>query len=139
MENINNYQGQPTTYNANADCQAVVEYGKLGYSKAQIASALNVSKQTLLNWVEKHVAFKEAMELSTTHAQAWWEGVGQGALHADKFQGSVYNKAITCRFRDDYGEITESIIKNAPKEAFRIGADVEGFLKEAIQKINEEF
>lgn len=126
--------GAPSLYNASEDCERVVELGKLGYSDTEIAAELNISRRTLYNWIDVHVAFKEAMELAATYSQAWWEAKGRGALLYDKFQSAVYNKIMTCRFRHDYGDKLETTIKNPEGETLKIESQTP---EEAAKKYNE--
>ncbi len=95
--------GRPTTYKP-AYCQRVVEMGKEGKSFAQMASAFEVTRQTIDNWGMEHGEFLEALTRARIEAQTWWEDVGQAALGADKFQSSVWRTSMQARFRDDYTE-----------------------------------
>lgn len=109
MENETNKQPEkrppwrPTDYRPEF-CSRVVELGREGKSYTQIASALDIMKSTLYEWKNKYPDFSDALTLARQEAQTWWEDVGQKALFADKFQGLVYNRAMQCRFPEDYLE-----------------------------------
>jgi len=73
----------------------------------QIAAALGVSKQTLHNWKAAHPEFLDAMDCSLTHAQAWWESIGQDNLVSvpgSTLNASVYSRSMAARFPDDWRE-----------------------------------
>jgi transposase-like protein len=93
--------GRPTDYNPDF-CERVIELGKQGKSVTQIACALDVVKSTLYLWEQEHPEFSDAMKKARQHAQTWFEEIGQNALFADKFQASLWNKQVTCRFPEDY-------------------------------------
>lgn len=95
--------GHPTDYRKEY-CERVIELGKQGFSYAEMAADIGISKQTLYNWRDAHEEFFDALNIARTNSQAWWENVGRNALFADKFQSGVYNKRISCMFADDYTE-----------------------------------
>lgn len=95
--------GRPTLYNP-AFCERVVELGREGKSRAQIASALDVAKATIQNWEAEHPEFLAAMTRARDEAQAWWEGMGQYGLTAGQFNSALWAKNVSCRFREDYSE-----------------------------------
>lgn len=88
-----------------AHCATVIEMGLRGKTKAQMAAAIGVSKQTLINWRETHRdTFGAAMDLAETCAQAWWEDLGQEGVTSKEFNGAVYSRSMACRFREDWAE-----------------------------------
>lgn len=99
--------GRPSLYKPEY-CEMVVELGKQGKSPAQIASALEVNRQTLNNWAGEHDDFLAALTRAKVEEQTWWENVGQAALTADKFQSAVWAKSMQARFREDYTERREN-------------------------------
>lgn len=98
--------GRPSTYDP-AYCARVIDLGKEGKSQVQIACSLEVDPATLRRWAEEHEEFRLALTRAKTAEQDWWEGVGQKALFADKFQAAVWSKSMSARFRDDYTERKE--------------------------------
>lgn len=94
---------RPTDYDASY-CEAVIEYGRQGKSIAWIASELDVSKQTLHNWMAAHPEFLDAMEVSRAHAQRWWEDAGQAGMLTPGFGASVWSRSMAARFPDDWRE-----------------------------------
>jgi orotate phosphoribosyltransferase-like protein len=75
-------------------CKKVVEYGSQGMGKTEIAAELKVSTQTLDMWLFKHPEFANAMNLSNTYCQAWWEKIGRlGTVGKIKdFNPSLYTQ-----------------------------------------------
>ncbi len=94
---------RPTDYRPEF-CEQVVELGRQGKSYTQIASALDINKSTLYEWKDRYPDFSNALTRARQEAQTWWEDVGQSALFAEKFQPVVYNRAMQCRFPEDYLE-----------------------------------
>jgi hypothetical protein len=95
--------GRPSDYNE-AFCEQVVELGKAGKSKAQMAATFDVSRQTIDNWAAAHPEFLEALSRAEAHCQAWWEDEGQKGMTAPGFNAAVWKKSVEARFRDDYTE-----------------------------------
>ena len=102
--------GRPTSYRPKY-CARVVKMGKEGLSMCQMASRLDVARQTLDNWGESHPKFLEALQRARSDAQNWWENKGMDALGADKFQSSVWKTSMQARFREDYTERKDHTVK----------------------------
>jgi hypothetical protein len=96
--------GRPTLYRPEY-CERVVELGKQGKSRVQIADALDLnSRSTLDDWAEVHPEFSEALTRAKMAEQAYWEELGHQALFADRFQAVVWKTSMQARFREDYTE-----------------------------------
>lgn len=95
--------GRPTKYLPEM-CELVVEWGKLGKSRAWICSRLDITPQTMANWEKVHTDFFEAMTRSRMHAQAHWEDQGQDNLLTVGFQSSVWSRSMGARFPEDWRE-----------------------------------
>lgn len=95
--------GRPTDYR-DEYCARVVELGREGKSHAQIAAALDVSRQTLHNWANAHPEFLDAITHARDLAQAWFEDKGQIGLMTPGFNASLWAKQVSARFPDDYTE-----------------------------------
>jgi hypothetical protein len=102
--------GRPTEYDPSY-CEDVIELGKAGKSKAQMASHFDVSRQTIDNWAVANPEFLEALNRAMAHCQAWWEDTGQTGMVAPGFNAAVWKKSVEARFRDDYTERQEQTIK----------------------------
>lgn len=98
--------GRPTDYKPEY-CVDVIDLGKAGKSKAQMASHFDVARSTIDKWAEAHPEFSEALSRAMAHCQAWWENEGQTGMTSDKFNAAVWKKSVEARFRDDYTERQE--------------------------------
>jgi hypothetical protein len=94
---------RPTEYREEY-CEQVIEYGKAGKSLAWIAAELDVSKQTLHNWMAAHPEFMDAMDAARAHSQRWWEDAGQNGMAAPGFNASIWSRSMAARFPDDWRE-----------------------------------
>ena len=95
--------GRPTAYQPEY-CERVIALGKAGKSKAQIACELDVTRQTIENWIAEYPEFFDAMDSARMYAQAWFENIAQNNM-TDPVQGfsaSLWAKQVSCRFPDDY-------------------------------------
>ena len=102
--------GRPSEYDE-AYCERVIELGKDGKSKAQMAAAFDVSRQTIDNWAAAHPEFLEALSRAMAHCQAWWEDKGAKGMETPGFNAAVWKKSVEARFREDYTEHQEQTIK----------------------------
>lgn len=99
--------GRPTDYKPEY-CEAVIEWGKLGKSKAWMCSKLETTPQTMAAWCEAHPEFLEAITRGVTHSQEWWEDKGQDCIEKAGFQGSVWSRSMAARFPNDWREKTDT-------------------------------
>lgn len=98
--------GRPTLYRPEY-CSKVVELGRDGLSRVQIAAEFDVAKSTLQEWEKQHPEFSVAITLAMTLSQAWWEKKGQECLimpAGATFQGSVWSRSMAARFPEDWRE-----------------------------------
>lgn len=94
--------GRPTYYDP-AICETVVELGRQGAGRYEIAAAINTPYTTMLLWEKTHPEFAEAMDHAKGYAHGWWEkrgreGVGEGT----KFNAPAYALQVRNRFRGDW-------------------------------------
>lgn len=86
-------------------CDAVIAMGKDGASETMMAvHACGVVRSTMRGWANKYPEFKRALGLAREHSKAWWEHTGNIRLRTMGFNTNLYNKIISCRFREDYSE-----------------------------------
>lgn len=95
--------GRPSDYKPEF-CEDVIELGKAGKSKAQMAAAFDVSRQTIDNWAIANPAFAAALDRAMAHCQAWWEDKGAEGMEKAGFNAAVWKKSVEARFREDYTE-----------------------------------
>jgi hypothetical protein len=93
--------GRPSEYDP-AYCERVMELGRQGKSKAQMAAALGCCRNTLDAWAEAHPEFLSAVKLGQELALAWWEDQGQDGITAEKFNATAFIFQMKNRFREDY-------------------------------------
>jgi DNA-binding XRE family transcriptional regulator len=85
-------------------CKVVVNQGRQGKSRTQIAVYLGVSRKRLKAWEKEHPEFAEAMEIALDYARAWWENKAQRSLGQKHFQAGMLAKMMASRFPDEYSE-----------------------------------
>lgn len=99
--------GQPSKYDP-AYCSQVIEWGKLGYSREHIACELDVSWNTLLNWMDVHPEFLEACEKAKMHEMIYFEKLA--LAHQVEVQGgarlnpALWGRSMAARFPAKYRE-----------------------------------
>ena len=106
-------EGRQSLYRDNF-CNKVIELGKKGKSKIQIAAALNVNRRTLENWSASHEAFREAMDWAKDLSQAWWEDQGQDGINDRTFNTRLFQLQLANRFPEDYS-LTDKVEISGPK------------------------
>lgn len=99
--------GRPTKYGP-AMCETVLDLGAAGKSKAQIASQLGISRETLDIWARTHKEFSDSVKAAQELALAWWENKGQEhTFESGKgFNATAFIFQMKNRFRDDYRDTT---------------------------------
>lgn len=98
--------GRPTDYRSE-HCARVIELGRAGKSRAQIAAVLDISRQTLDNWQAAHPEFLEAMTRAKDLSLAWWETAGQEGIFERSFNATAWGLQVRNRFPEDYRDKTE--------------------------------
>lgn len=93
-----NKGGRPTDYREDF-CARVIELGREGKSKAQIAAALDVSRDTVHEWTKKHPEFSDAIKRAEELALAWWEDAGQMGMMRQGFNATAFIFQMKNRFR----------------------------------------
>jgi hypothetical protein len=87
-------------------CDHVVGLGGHGYSFAEIADDLKITRAELQAWTQSHPDFREAMVHARDRALAWWERKArEGLEQGTKLNTTVWSKSIAARFPSEaYGE-----------------------------------
>lgn len=102
--------GRPTAYRPEM-CDRVIELGKLGKSKAQMAADFGISREYLDDWAKRFPEFGDAFARARVHAQAWWENEGERGMWQEgegaKLNYQLWARSIAARFPDDYSERTK--------------------------------
>lgn len=96
--------GRPTDYRPEY-CDTVIELGREGKSKAQIAANLDVSRDTIDEWCKVHPEFSDAIKRARELSLSWWEDQGQQGIWAGKlFNANAYGLQVRNRFPEEYKE-----------------------------------
>lgn len=100
--------GRPTDYDA-AYCDQVIELGKTGASKAEMAAELGIVRQTLDNWCEQFPEFMDAVKQAVSWSQAWWEKQGRLATFGgtEGFNATSFIFNMKNRFPADWKDKVE--------------------------------
>jgi len=90
--------GRPTDYRPD-HCARVIELGREGKSRAEIASALDCSRTTLAAWEKSHPEFLDALRRAKDEELAWWEGQAREGLNkGSAFNATIWSKSVSGRF-----------------------------------------
>lgn len=103
-----NKLGRPTKYRPEF-CKVVIELGRLGKSKAQIAAdpRIDVSRMTLDLWCKEHPAFLYALTRARDLALAEWENKAENGIASVGFNSGLWGRIMSARFPEDYREVRE--------------------------------
>ncbi|MFC0282414.1 hypothetical protein ACFFJB_14740 [Camelimonas abortus] len=115
--------GRPTEYRPEY-CERVIQLGREGASKAEMAHALGVSRNTLDNWAEANPEFLSAVKEAVSLAQGWWESEGRKATFGlvPGFNATAFIFNMKNRFPDDWREKTQQEISGPNGGAIPITA-----------------
>lgn len=113
-------RGRRTKYDPSM-CEVVIELGRRGRSKAQMASQLEISRSTFDRYLEEHEAFRESYELADTHSQAFWENVGMGGMaKGHLFNDRAWSLQVRNRFPHSYKESRELELGGAGGQPIKV-------------------
>ena len=90
----------------------VVDCGKDGYSRAELAAELGIAIQTLHNWEAAHPEFLEATTRARDLALAWWNRQGSKGIWAKSFNAAAYRLQVMNRFPRDWRDRQEVVVSN---------------------------
>jgi aminoglycoside phosphotransferase len=109
MQDLIKLYGLPhAIYNPSEHPARVVEMGKLGYTKARMASEMNISRKTFFSWIDEHEEFAYAVELAVTHAQARAEEeLDRIATGEKNGNPQAYIFKMKMQHKDDYTEVKQ--------------------------------
>jgi hypothetical protein len=93
--------GRPTKYDP-AMCGRVVELGRLGAGRAEIALELDICRQTFANWENEHPEFLDATTRAADYSAGWWERLGRVGVTAKVFNAQAYSLQVRNRFPRDW-------------------------------------
>lgn len=86
----------------------VIECGKAGMTRTQIACEIGVLRETVTEWAKKHPTFSAAYTKAMMYSQSFWEAMGQtGCGKGHGFNGQTYQFLMKNIFKDDYRDKQE--------------------------------
>lgn len=89
--------GRPPTYRAEM-CDTVIECGRKGFSRAEIAAELDISRQTLYRWEHEYQEFSDALSRAHDLSLAWWEREPRENLGSREFNAGLWKQCMSGRF-----------------------------------------
>lgn len=82
-------------------CKRIVELGKKGKTKSQMAAALNIALSTFNAWMDAHEEFAEAYARADTQARAYMEGLAErGVFLGARFNDRAWLAMLRSRWPD---------------------------------------
>jgi hypothetical protein len=93
--------GRPSKYDPSF-CELVLDLGSEGKSRAQIAAAIGVDRDTLREWAKQYPEFSVAIKGAKELELAWWENAGQINMTRQGFNATAFIFQMKNRFREDY-------------------------------------
>ena len=101
--------GRPTKYDPKM-CKTLIELGKQGMSKCEMALELDIAYDTFDRWQNENAEFSEAVKRATRYSQAWWERQGRIATFGaiDGFNATSYVFNMKNRFRADWNDTVKN-------------------------------
>jgi hypothetical protein len=99
---------RPTDYDP-AFCDRVIELGREGASKAEMAAELECARSTFALWEDAHPEFSEAVKDAVAYSQAWWEKQGRNATFGkiEGFNATAFIFNMKNRFPTDWRDKQE--------------------------------
>lgn len=101
--------GRPTKYDP-AFCDQIIELGREGASKAEMALRLGINRSTFTEWEANRADFSAAVKEAETLSQGWWEMKGRQATFGgiDGFNATSYIFQMKNRFSSDWRDKRET-------------------------------
>lgn len=87
-------------------CEIAVKVLSDGESLAAVCCELDVCRDTLYEWKDKHPEFAKALQRGLQKAQRVWETIGKDGVtgNIEKFSATPWIFTMKNRFRADYQE-----------------------------------
>jgi transposase len=106
-----NPEGRPSKYNP-LFCDKVIELGKIGASKVEMACELDICRTTFDNYEKEYPEFLKAVKQAVMFSQAFWEKNGRLATFGGtpNFNATTWIFNMKNRFSEDWKDKTESSV-----------------------------
>lgn len=98
--------GRPTKYNPEKN-QEVIDLMSEGASIVEVAAMLDVSRQTIYEWMDVHPAFSDTIKKGFELCQSWWEKQGRKNLQNKDFNYTGWFMNMKNRFYNDWRDKKE--------------------------------
>nr|BFD33633.1 hypothetical protein GTC16762_32520 [Pigmentibacter ruber] len=124
--------------------EEIIQTMKKGQGVSFFAAKIGVSKQTIYNWINENVEFKESFEIAQTACQAFWENLALNNAVTAKGNGNQIQYQMSKRFRDDYADSSQINIFNSNNQNVNRSIkdmtreELEAYEKDLLQKLNLE-
>ena len=120
--------GRPTDYNPEW-VKTLPEMFSEGQSVLEVAVNLGISRASYYNFEKEYPEFLDASTRGKELSQAWWERMGRENMFDTKeydsetkvsierkFNDRLWNKNVSCRFRNDWTDKSEIDLTTGPLE-----------------------
>lgn len=101
--------GRPTKYKPEF-CDMVIEFGKTGASKAEMALDLDIAMSTFDVWQNDIPEFMEAVKRAVSYSQGYWEKQGRlatfGGVQGFNPTSFIFN--MKNRFKEDWRDVVKN-------------------------------
>lgn len=102
-------------------CDQIIELGKEGMSKLEMAVTLGIGRAGIDHYAKLHPQFSEALKQALDNSQAWWERQGRQITFAagPMFNATSYIFQMKNRFREDWNDtrINNNTNEDGPRRA----------------------
>ena len=128
--------GRPTKYDPSF-CDRVIECGKEGMGKCEMACELGICYNSFELYQEQHPEFMKAVKDAMRHSQAWWEKQGRLATFGgtDGFNATSYIFNMKNRFSNDWRDRQEREISGKDGGAIQVQSKLVELTDEELASI----
>lgn len=117
MSENKNPVGRPSKYKSEF-CEQIIEWGKEGASKAEMACNMGIHKDTLNEWDKTYPEFSVALKMAVQYSQVAWEKIGKQAVEGaiPNYNATTWIFNMKNRFSDDYKDVIKQDIQPLGKD-----------------------
>lgn len=103
-----NPEGRPSKYQPSF-CDVVIQLGKEGASKVEMACALDICKATFYNYEQEYPEFLDAVKKAVMFSQCFWEKQGRIATFGatPNFNATTWIFNMKNRFSEDWKDVSK--------------------------------
>ena len=97
----------------------VIDLMKSGKSKVEVAAELDITEDTLYDWIKRQNLFRESIKKGEVHLKKWWIEKGKEAIDKRYYQASMFvwmtKNILGWADREEITHSGEMTIKIAPR------------------------